>query len=40
MGAGEPLNPEVIRQWKQLTGIDIRDGYGQACLTEMKLTID
>lgn len=29
VGAGEPLNPEVIRQWKQLTGIDIRDGYGQ-----------
>ena len=33
VGAGEPLNPEVIRQWKQLTGIDIRDGYGQVLLS-------
>ena len=33
VGAGEPLNPEVIRQWKQLTGLDIRDGYGQVLLT-------
>lgn len=30
VGAGEPLNPEVIRQWKHLTGTEIRDGYGQA----------
>src|SRR5579862_502272 len=29
VGAGEPLNPEVIRQWKQITGLDIKDGYGQ-----------
>jgi medium-chain acyl-CoA synthetase len=29
VGAGEPLNPEVIRQWRALTGLDIRDGYGQ-----------
>lgn len=32
VGAGEPLNPEVIRQWKQLTGLEIRDGYGQVLL--------
>jgi acetyl-CoA synthetase len=29
-GAGEPLNPEVIRAWKEGTGITIRDGYGQS----------
>jgi acetyl-CoA synthetase len=29
-GAGEPLNPEVIRTWKEGTGITIRDGYGQS----------
>ena len=29
VGAGEPLNPEVIETWKKHTGITIRDGYGQ-----------
>ncbi|GER84972.1 acyl-CoA synthetase [Thermogemmatispora aurantia] len=29
VGAGEPLNPEVIRQWQEATGMIIRDGYGQ-----------
>lgn len=29
VGAGEPLNPEVIRVWKDATGTDIHDGYGQ-----------
>ncbi len=29
VGAGEPLNPEVIEAWKESTGITIRDGYGQ-----------
>lgn len=29
VGAGEPLNPEVIAKWKQGTGFTIRDGYGQ-----------
>ena len=29
-GAGEPLNPEVIRAWQDGTGIMIRDGYGQS----------
>ena len=29
MGAGEPLNPEVIEIWKRGTGLVIRDGYGQ-----------
>ncbi|HJK08049.1 MAG TPA: AMP-binding protein, partial [Methanocorpusculum sp.] len=27
--AGEPLNPEVIRIWKEGTGLTIREGYGQ-----------
>jgi acetyl-CoA synthetase/medium-chain acyl-CoA synthetase len=29
VGAGEPLNPEVIAEWCQATGLTIRDGYGQ-----------
>lgn len=29
MGAGEPLNPEVIRYWQENTGTTIADGYGQ-----------
>jgi acyl-coenzyme A synthetase/AMP-(fatty) acid ligase len=29
VGAGEPLNPEVIDSWRDQTGITIRDGYGQ-----------
>ncbi len=27
--AGEPLNPEVIRAWREGTGLTIYDGYGQ-----------
>ncbi len=29
VGAGEPLNPEVIDIWREATGMTIRDGYGQ-----------
>jgi len=29
VAAGEALNPEVIRAFRQATGIEIRDGYGQ-----------
>jgi acetyl-CoA synthetase len=29
VGAGEPLNPEVIEQVRQTWGITIRDGFGQ-----------
>ncbi len=29
VGAGEPLNPEIIEVWKKATGCIIRDGYGQ-----------
>ena len=29
LSAGEPLNPEVIEQWKKATNTEIRDFYGQ-----------
>ncbi len=29
VAAGEALNPEVIRAFKEVTGVEIRDGYGQ-----------
>ncbi|MDA8199244.1 MAG: acyl--CoA ligase [Thermaerobacter sp.] len=29
VGAGEPLNPEVIDAFRRATGLTIRDGYGQ-----------
>jgi acyl-coenzyme A synthetase/AMP-(fatty) acid ligase len=29
VAAGEALNPEVLRTFKEATGIEIRDGYGQ-----------
>jgi len=35
IGAGEPLNPEVITQWEKLTGTYIRDFYGQTESTAM-----
>lgn len=28
--AGEPLNAEVYRQWKDRTGIELREGFGQS----------
>ena len=28
-GAGEPLNPEVMKAWEEGTGLRIYDGYGQ-----------
>lgn len=33
--AGEPLNPEVIKIWKNATGLIIRDGYGQSETTAL-----
>ncbi|RBP67233.1 acetyl-CoA synthetase [Brevibacterium sanguinis] len=36
LGAGEPLNPEVIDQVRRVWGVHIRDGYGQ---TETTLQI-
>lgn len=35
VGAGEPLNPEVITRWKKYTGTEIRDFYGQTESTAM-----
>jgi acetyl-CoA synthetase len=29
VAAGEALNPETLRVWRDATGLDIRDGYGQ-----------
>ena len=29
VAAGEPLNPEIIEEWREGTGISIRDGFGQ-----------
>jgi len=29
VSAGEPLNAEIIKIWKDGTGIELRDGYGQ-----------
>jgi acyl-coenzyme A synthetase/AMP-(fatty) acid ligase len=29
VAAGEALNPEVLAAWREATGLDIRDGYGQ-----------
>ena len=33
--AGEPLNPEIISKWESITGIRIKDGYGQSETTAM-----
>jgi acetyl-CoA synthetase/medium-chain acyl-CoA synthetase len=30
LSAGEPLNPEPIKIWKEGTGLDIYEGYGQS----------
>ncbi|XP_014792047.1 PREDICTED: acyl-coenzyme A synthetase ACSM3, mitochondrial-like isoform X2 [Calidris pugnax] len=29
VSAGEPINPEVMQEWKAQTGLDIHEGYGQ-----------
>ena len=34
--AGEALNPSVYEKWKELTGIELREGFGQ---TETTLTV-
>lgn len=36
VSAGESVNPEIIHRWQALTGITVRDGYGQ---TETLMTI-
>jgi acyl-coenzyme A synthetase/AMP-(fatty) acid ligase len=29
VAAGEALNPEVLASWREATGLDVRDGFGQ-----------
>ena len=29
VAAGEALNPEVLSSWREATGLDVRDGFGQ-----------
>jgi acyl-coenzyme A synthetase/AMP-(fatty) acid ligase len=29
VAAGEALNPEILSAWREATGLDVRDGYGQ-----------
>ena len=29
VAAGEPLNPEVVHQWRDAAGVEVHDGYGQ-----------
>jgi acetyl-CoA synthetase len=29
LAAGEALNPEVLAAWREMTGLEIHDGYGQ-----------
>ncbi|MDH5522208.1 MAG: AMP-binding protein, partial [Acidimicrobiia bacterium] len=36
VSAGESVNPELVVRWKELTGIDVLDGYGQ---TETLMTV-
>lgn len=36
--AGEPLNPEISRRFKEATGLEIREAYGQTETTPMLLT--
>ncbi len=35
VSAGEPLNPEIFERWKEHTGTEIRDFYGQTESTAM-----
>jgi acyl-coenzyme A synthetase/AMP-(fatty) acid ligase len=36
VSAGETVNPEVVRRWRELTGVPLLDGYGQ---TETLMTV-
>ncbi|KAJ8011577.1 hypothetical protein DPEC_G00059690 [Dallia pectoralis] len=29
LSAGEPINPDVMKKWREATGVDIYEGYGQ-----------
>jgi acyl-coenzyme A synthetase/AMP-(fatty) acid ligase len=36
VSAGETVNPEIVRRWRELTGVALLDGYGQ---TETLMTV-
>ncbi|MGQ0651733.1 MAG: acyl-CoA synthetase, partial [Betaproteobacteria bacterium] len=36
VSAGETVNPQIVRKWKALTGVELLDGYGQ---TETLMTV-
>lgn len=36
VSAGESVNPEILKRWRDLTGTDVLDGYGQ---TETLMTV-
>lgn len=36
MTGGEPLNPEVLEQWKLQTGLELYEGYGQTEVVYLK----
>jgi acyl-coenzyme A synthetase/AMP-(fatty) acid ligase len=36
VSAGESVNPEIVRQWRQVADVDVLDGYGQ---TETLMTV-
>jgi acyl-coenzyme A synthetase/AMP-(fatty) acid ligase len=36
VSAGETVNPEIVRKWKALAGVELLDGYGQ---TETLMTV-
>ncbi len=38
VSAGEPLNPEIVKKVKELTGLDLREGYGQTETTALVFT--
>ncbi len=38
VSAGEPLNPEITKKVKELTGLDLREGYGQTETTALVFT--
>jgi acyl-coenzyme A synthetase/AMP-(fatty) acid ligase len=40
VAAGEALNPEVLQVWRDATGLEIRDGYGQTETGQMTGNLD
>jgi len=40
VAAGEALNPEVLQLWRDATGLEIRDGYGQTETGQMTGNLD